>query len=91
MQRNYDDPEYKKWRNAVYKRDGYKCQWPGCSARKRLNAHHIRTWAHFPALRYLADNGISLCYQHHKMIKNMESIYESVFQKIVLENKKHEK
>jgi predicted restriction endonuclease len=89
--RNFDDPEYKKWRKAVYKRDKHKCQWPGCFINKRLNAHHIRTWAHFPGLRYIVDNGITLCYQHHKMIKNMENIYESVFQKIVLENKKNEK
>ena len=89
--RNFQDPEYKKWRSLVYKRDKYKCQWPGCSMKRRLNAHHIRTWANFPGLRYLVENGITLCYQHHKMIKNMENIYESVFQKIVLENKKNEK
>lgn len=85
--RNFQDPEYKKWRNAVYKRDKFKCQWPGCSQKRKLNAHHIRTWASFPGLRYLVSNGITLCYQHHKMIKNMETIYESVFQKIVLEKK----
>lgn len=91
MSRNFQDPLYKQWRLSVYKRDNYTCQWPGCSTKKRLNAHHIRTWANFPGLRYLVDNGITLCYQHHKMIKNMENIYESVFHKIVLENKKHEK
>lgn len=87
MQRNYEDPEYKKWRKKVYSRDNYTCQWPGCTNKKRLNAHHIRRWSDFPSLRFVVENGISLCYMHHKMIKGMESIYESVFYKI-LQNKK---
>ena len=52
MKRNFDDPEYKKWRKSIYSRDGYKCQWPNCTLRSRLNAHHIKTWANCPSLRY---------------------------------------
>jgi hypothetical protein len=89
MFRNFQDPEYKKWRKAVYTRDKHTCQWPNCSSKKRLNAHHIKTWAEYPSLRFVIDNGITLCYLHHKMIKNMESIYESVFFRIV--NSKKEK
>lgn len=88
MFRFYQDPLYKKWRKSVYERDKYQCQWPGCSIKKRLNAHHIKTWADFPALRFVVDNGITLCYLHHKMIKNMESAYESVFFRIVNSKKK---
>ena len=88
MLRNFNDPTYKKWRKAVYSRDDHKCQWPGCSSRKKLNAHHIKTWAEFPALRYCTQNGITLCYNHHKMIKGMESIYEGIFLKIANENDK---
>lgn len=87
MFRNYKDPQYVKWRKEVYKRDKHCCQWPGCSNRKRLNAHHIKTWSEYPSLRFVVDNGITLCRSHHDMIKNMESIYESVFFKI-LANKK---
>jgi predicted restriction endonuclease len=87
MQRNYDDPLYKEWRNKVYARDNHSCQWPGCNKKKRLNAHHIKTWANYPGLRFVVDNGITLCYQHHKMIGNMEEIYESVFFKILLDKK----
>jgi predicted restriction endonuclease len=83
MKRNFDDPEYKKWRTSVYKRDKFKCQWPGCSISKKLNAHHIKTWAEFPGLRYCTSNGITLCYLHHKMIKGLENIYESTFFKIL--------
>lgn len=88
MFRFYKDPLYIKWRKSVYERDKYKCQWPGCSTKKRLNAHHIKTWAEYPALRFVVDNGITLCYLHHKMIKNMESLYESVFFNIVKNKKK---
>jgi len=90
--RNYQSPEYKQWRQQVYKRDKHECQWPGCSSKKKINAHHIKTWAHFPGLRYDINNGITLCYQHHKMIAGMENYYEAVFLKIASDNsKKYEK
>ena len=84
--RNYKDPLYKQWREKVYSRDKYTCQWPGCNKKTGLNAHHIKTWAEYPALRFLVDNGITLCKLHHKQIKGMEDIYESVFYKIVANN-----
>jgi predicted restriction endonuclease len=88
MFRHYQDPLYKAWRKQVYKRDDHTCQWPGCSIKKKLNAHHIKRWADFPALRFIVDNGITLCYYHHKMIKDMETLYESAFYQIV-HNKKN--
>jgi predicted restriction endonuclease len=81
--RNFNDPLYKKWRKEVYTRDKHKCQWPGCESKKKLNAHHIKTWAEYPSLRFCVSNGITLCYLHHKMIKGLEAIYEAVFFKIV--------
>ena len=83
MNRWFGDPNYKKWRISVYKRDNFKCQWPGCSSTKKLNAHHIRKWSDFPTLRFIVSNGITLCYFHHKMIKNMEQSYEEFFNRIV--------
>lgn len=87
MFRHYQDPLYKAWRKNVYKRDNYTCQWPGCTLKKKLNAHHIKTWAEYPALRFVIDNGITLCYYHHKMIKNMEALYEGIFYKIIQDKK----
>jgi len=81
--RNYKDPLYKEWRKKVYTRDNHSCQWPGCNKKTGLNAHHIKTWANYPALRFVVDNGITLCKLHHKLIKGMEEIYEGVFYKIV--------
>lgn len=91
--RNYQSPEYRKWRNEVYKRDNYTCQWPGCTLGKKINAHHIKTWANFPGLRYDVNNGITLCSRHHKMIQGIENYYESIFLHIASNNKKnkHEK
>jgi predicted restriction endonuclease len=87
MLRNFNDPQYKLWRKSVYKRDNYKCQWPGCDCNKKLNAHHIKTWSEYPGLRFIVDNGITLCKDHHKMIKNLEHIYEAVFLRIVANKK----
>jgi predicted restriction endonuclease len=83
MLRNFNDPNYKKWRKAVYQRDGYKCRWPNCNLKRKLNAHHIKTWADFPGLRFEVANGISLCKYHHDLIKGMENIYESTFLRIL--------
>lgn len=89
FKRNFDDPAYKKWRKAVYSRDHYQCQWPGCTMKKKLNAHHIKTWSEYPGLRFEISNGITLCYYHHKLIKGLEEIYAATFFKI-LANKKYE-
>lgn len=57
--------EYRLWREAVFKRDDFKCQM--CSKRGgRLNADHIKPFALFPELRFAIDNGRTLCHPCHK-------------------------
>ncbi len=52
--------EYREWRKAVHKRYGWKCGM--CKFKgKKIIAHHIRVWEHFPELRFDVDNGITLC------------------------------
>jgi len=85
--RNFNDPTYKKWRTEVYKRDNFQCQWPMCSSKNKLNAHHIQRWADHPGLRYHVGNGITLCKTHHKMITGLENIYASIFLKIIADKK----
>ena len=63
--RNYNDPEYKKWRQKIYARDQYTCQWQGCKNKRPIQAHHILKWSEYPCLRFHPDNGITLCKQHH--------------------------
>lgn len=84
MIRNFKDPQYVAWRKAVYKRDKHSCQWPNCNNKyKKLNAHHIKNWAQFPGLRFVVDNGITLCRQHHDQIKGLEEAFASTFMRIV--------
>jgi len=82
--RNYDDPAYKKWRSDVLKRDGFKCQFPKCNCKKRLNVHHIRTWAKHPAIRFNIMNGITLCYKHHRLVWGKEEEYELLFTRFLV-------
>ena len=81
--RNFKDPQYVAWRKAVYKRDNYSCQWPNCTLKSKLNAHHIKNWAQFPGLRFVIENGITLCRYHHDMIKGLEESFASTFMRII--------
>jgi 5-methylcytosine-specific restriction endonuclease McrA len=58
-------PEYAAWRQAVYERDGFRCQ--ECGGEGPLNAHHVRSWAGFPELRFDVENGITLCLACHEV------------------------
>ena len=83
MRRNYQDPVYKDWRRKVYKRDGRKCQMPGCNSKYKIQAHHIKKWSEASTLRYDVNNGITLCRNCHDSINGMESHYEVLFNDIV--------
>lgn len=87
MTRNYQDPQYKKWRQLIKKRDNHTCRWPHCNSKKKIHAHHINKWADFPGLRYNLLNGITLCKVHHDFIKNNEENYAPFFLKLVLAQK----
>lgn len=57
--------EMKLWRKAVFERDDYTCQ--DCKARGvKLNADHIKPFAHFPELRLDVKNGRTLCVDCHR-------------------------
>ena len=51
------------FRDAVFKRDGYKCVF--CDETENLDAHHITDRSLLPAGGYVKENGISLCQKHH--------------------------
>jgi hypothetical protein len=82
MKRNYQDPAYADWRKRIFQRDK-KCMMPGCNSKKRLQAHHIKRWANASAMRYELSNGITLCAECHKSIKDKESHYEALFLEII--------
>lgn len=58
--------EYATWRLAVFTRDKFTCQ--DCQAQQggNLEAHHLKAFADFPALRLDVDNGVTLCEHCHE-------------------------
>lgn len=56
--------EYKAWRDAVFKRDDYRCV---CCGRhhRRLEAHHLKNFSSYPEGRFDVDNGATLCVECH--------------------------
>jgi hypothetical protein len=67
--RDRGSPEYKAWRTAVFKRDGYTCV--DCNTKssrtKPIVAHHLAGWADFPRLRYIVENGATVCNDCHDL------------------------
>lgn len=65
----YWSKEYLLWRKSVFERDEYTCQ----VCRKvgiYLTAHHIKSWAYYPKLRFKLSNGITLCEACHSLTDN---------------------
>ena len=61
--------QYKKWRLAVFARDNFTC----VNYQKvggYLIAHHKKSWAKYPELRYKINNGITLCKNCHSLTDN---------------------
>jgi hypothetical protein len=83
----YDSPMYKQFVEAVKKRDGNRCQMPGCTKRKfGIEVHHIFLYKDFPSMRYLQANGICLCRGCHKRVTGCEEKFASLFINIVTIN-----
>lgn len=81
--RNYNTPEYRKWRAAVRKRDNSTCQMPKCGSKKAIKTHHIIRWADAPSLRYVVSNGICLCRKCHDRVTDNEHYYIELFKTII--------
>lgn len=83
--RTYDERDI-ELRRKVMTRDRYKCQFPGCAKKNRLQVHHIVRWCDAPSLRYNVQNCICLCQAHHKRITGYESVYSPMLKEIVRRN-----
>lgn len=81
-----DTPEWWAVRREVLKRDGYRCQMPGCKKRSRLQVHHVIRWADSVHTRYTASSLITLCKTCHDSIKDIEHHYKLMFLRIAAEN-----
>jgi len=57
--------EYKEWRQKVFERDDYTCQF--CGARGvKLHTDHMKPFAHYKELRTEITNGRTLCIPCHE-------------------------
>lgn len=67
-ERNRKQKEFKasKWRMKVYTRDKFTCQKCKDNRGGNLNSHHIYSWMDHLKLRYVVNNGITLCKDCHK-------------------------
>lgn len=57
--------EYRTWRDSVFARDDFHCKRCG-KVGVYLHAHHICNFAAYPELRFVVDNGATLCKPCHK-------------------------
>jgi hypothetical protein len=61
--------DYQKWRKDVFERDDFTCR--GCGVRGvYITAHHIKSFAYHPDLRFDLDNGLTLCEPCHEKTDN---------------------
>ena len=58
--------EYKAWRDQVFRRDYWTCQVCGRKGGVVIEAHHIKSWAEHPLLRFDVSNGQTRCFNCHR-------------------------
>jgi hypothetical protein len=65
--------QYRQWRDAVYRRDHFHCQ--TCQKhceQMDIVAHHKNGFAAYKHLRFVVDNGITLCRRCHLSLHQEE-------------------
>lgn len=77
------DTKYKIWMLNVKKRDNFKCRLSGIKCKGRLEAHHIFNWTEYSELRYVINNGITLCQAHHPKGRAEEKRMIPIFQELL--------
>ena len=85
---DYNSPQYRKWRLAVFKRDKFRCII--CHSTKHIQAHHLKLWAHYPELRFDPKNGVTVCKIHHTQITGNEEAYENMLRNLINKSNKHD-
>lgn len=77
------DVRYKDWRKEVRKRDRNECRLSNKECSGRLETHHIYNWVDYPELRYIINNGITLCAFHHPRGREEEKRMIPIFQELL--------
>jgi hypothetical protein len=87
--RKYLDYSYMNWRRNVKKRDNSKCRLSNCDCKGQLESHHIFNWRDYPELRYVINNGITLCHFHHPRKWEEEKRMIPIFQELLSVSKEN--
>jgi len=74
---------YSEWAIIVKERDGWKCRIADAHCNKKMIAHHILDWINYPELRYIINNGITLCAFHHPRGREKEKRMIPIFQELL--------
>lgn len=77
------DTKYKYWMLSVRKRDNWKCRLLNSDCKGRLESHHIFDWENYPELRYIINNGITLCHFHHPRGRENEKRMIPILQELL--------
>lgn len=78
--RDWDDPRYKAWREAVFERDSYRCVI--CGKKGRIEAHHIYSYSDHISYRYNINFGVTLCANSYRGRRVIKFGHHSQFHKI---------
>jgi hypothetical protein len=76
-------PKCVDWREKVFKRDNWTCRLLSENCKGQLEAHHILRWSEYPELRFIINNGITLCHAHHPRKKSEEKRLSPYFKELV--------
>lgn len=77
------DTQYKYWRKEIRKRDRNVCKLLSNECNGRIETHHIFDWINYPELRYVINNGITLCAFHHPRGREEEKRMIPIFQELL--------
>ena len=76
-------PAYKAWRREICNRDKWKCRFNNNECRGKLEVHHIFNWKDYIELRFIINNGITLCHFHHPRKREEEKRMIPIFQELL--------
>ena len=63
--------DHKDWSKEVYAKDNYECFHCGKHCQKGdIVAHHLLSFANYPDIRFIVDNGITMCRSCHLKLHN---------------------